>query len=254
MPSTDDNRATGASRFQSTHWSVVASAAGGCDEAMAELCAAYWKPLYFHVRMMGYDVADAQDLTQSFFARLIEKRLVSSADASRGRFRTFLITSLRRFVINEWKRGQTKRRGGMTKTMSLDFDNAESQLALQPWYDLTPDQLYERQWAIELLKQAFQRLEDQAAAQEKTELFRKLRPCLKCMDDAPQYKELAEELGATTGSLKMTVSRWRKELGRFMKEEIQSTVQNESDVEDELRRLLSVFSSTDASANRGATL
>jgi tRNA A-37 threonylcarbamoyl transferase component Bud32 len=119
-------------RFHTTHWSLVVSAAGGSRQALEDLCAAYWQPLYGHVRRMGYDVADAQDLTQSFFARLLEKPLLGFADRGRGRFRTFLLTALHRFVINEWKRDRRDKRGGGRHTLSINFDASENESVPEP--------------------------------------------------------------------------------------------------------------------------
>lgn len=227
-------------RFHSTHWSIVSAAGSGCDEALAELCVKYWKPLYFHVRRLGYNVSDAQDLTQNFLTRLIEKKLVTHADRNKGRFRTFLLVALRRYLINEWKRSQTTRRGGDTKTLSLDFESAEKQLSLEPWHDVTAEDLFEKNWAVELLELAFAKLESHAIAENKGDLFKQLTPQLQG-DRTSKYKQIAAENEMTVAAIKMTVSRWREKLRQFVREEVGRTVDSDADADDELQRLLTVF-------------
>jgi RNA polymerase sigma factor (sigma-70 family) len=228
--------------FLSTHWSVVNAAAGGSDDALAELCAAYWQPLYWHVRRMGYNACDAQDLIQSFFARLLEKRLVAQADRQRGRFRTFLLTALRRFVINEWKRGRTVQAGGQARVLPLAFASAENEMSLEPSHNLTPDALFERQWAIQVLQHSLARLEQQQRQAGKGELFDRLVPYLTMCGEPPGYEALAAEFALTTAALKMTVSRWRKELGRLLREEIRNTVLSDEEVDEELSHLMKAVS------------
>jgi len=228
-------------RFDSTHWSLVLSAASGSRHALEELCAAYWQPLYCYVRRMGYDSADAQDLTQSFFARLLQKQLLGFADRERGRFRTFLLTALRRFVINEWKRDRTDRRGGGRRALSINLDTAGNEGALEPSHNLTPDALFERRWAIQVLENSVARLRQQQRAAEKGERFDELAPLLTPRADAPSYKETSQRLGTTTAAVKMAVSRLRKELGRLVREEVRKTVASDMEVDDELQRLITAL-------------
>jgi RNA polymerase sigma factor (sigma-70 family) len=224
-------------RFKTTHWSLVISAAGGSRQALEELCSAYWQPLYWYVRRMGYGPADAQDLTQSFFSRLLEKQLLGFADRERGRFRTFLLTALRRFVINEWRRDRRDRRGGGRRTLSVDFDASENEAVLEPSHNLTPDSLFERRWAIQVLENSVARLKQQQRAAEKGERFDELAPLLARQGSPPSYQETAQRLGTTSAAVKMAVSRLRKELGRLVREEIRKTVASDAEVEDELRQL-----------------
>lgn len=190
---------------------------------------------------MGYSTADAQDLTQSFFGRLIEKRLVAQADYQRGRFRTFLLTALRRFVINEWKRGRTVRAGGGKQVLPLEFASAEKVFSLEPSHNMTPDALFERQWAVQVLEHSLARLEQQQRELGKSDLFDRLVPYLTMCGEPPGYEAIASEFGSTTAALKMTVSRWRKELGRLVREEIRTTVLSDEDVDDELSSLMTAL-------------
>jgi RNA polymerase sigma factor (sigma-70 family) len=228
-------------RFEPTHWSLVLSAAGGSRHALEELCSAYWQPLYCYVRRMGYDSADAQDLTQSFFARLLEKQVLGFADRERGRFRTFLLTALRRFVINEWKRDRSDRRGGGRRALSINFDATENEGVLEPSHNLTPDSLFERRWAIQVLENSVARLRQQQQAAEKGQRFDELALLLTPWADAPSYQETSERLGTTTAAVKMAVSRLRKELGRLVREEVRKTVASDTEVEDELQRLITAL-------------
>jgi RNA polymerase sigma factor (sigma-70 family) len=228
-------------QFDTTHWSLVVSAAGGSRRALEELCSAYWQPLYWYVLRMGYDSADAQDLTQSFFARLLEKQVLGFADRERGRFRTFLLTALRRFVINEWKRDRSDRRGGGRRTLSINFDATENEGVLEPSHNLTPDALFERRWAIQVLENSVTRLKQQQRAAEKGERFDELARLLTPRADAPSYQETSQHLGTTVGAVKMAVSRLRKELGRLVREEIRRTVASDAEVEDELQRLIAAL-------------
>ncbi len=228
-------------RFEPTHWSLVLSAARGGRQALEELCSAYWQPLYSYVRRMGYAPADAQDLTQSFFARLLEKHVLEFADRQRGRFRTFLLTALRRFVINEWKRDRSERRGGGRQTLSINFEASEVEGVLEPSHNLTPDALFERRWAMQVLENAVARLRQQQQAAQKGERFDELAPLLTPRADAPSYQETSQRLGTTTAAVKMAVSRLRKQLGRLVREEVRRTVASDTEVEDELRRLITAL-------------
>jgi len=228
-------------RFLSTHWSVVTSAAGGSRQALEDLCHAYWEPLYCYVRRMGYNSTDAQDLTQGFFARLLERPLIQLAHPLRGRFRTFLLTAFRRFVINEWKRETTVRRGGRHRVLAVDFQSTDARISQEPSHNLTPDMLFERRWAIQVLENALGALDAQQRAAGKAELWERVAPYLTLRDDVPGYRTTAAQCGATPGSLKMAVSRLRKGLAALIRQEIRKTVGRDQDVDDELRNLFAAF-------------
>ena len=224
-------------RFRTTHWSLVLSASADSREALEELCTAYWPPLYWHLRRLGHDATQAEDLTQAFFARLLDKRLLDFADRRRGRFRTFLLTALRRFVVNEWKHEGAAKRGGGMRRLALDSGRADQLLAAEASHDITPDRLFERQWALVLLQRAFGELESEQRAAGKAVLFEALAPCLTGDASTPGYDEMADRLQSTPAALRMAVSRLRKRLGELIRAEIRKTVGSDADVDDELRNL-----------------
>lgn len=223
--------------FRTTHWSLVIAASTDANDALQELCSAYWPPLHWHLRRLGYDAARADDLTQAFFAQMLDKRLLSAADRRRGRFRTFLLTALRRFVVNEWKHQGAIKRGGGAQQLSLESGGAELSVAADAAHDLTPDRLFERQWALLILQRAFQALEAEHREPDKQALFDALAPCLARDETSPSYDELANELRATPAALRMSVSRLRARLRELVREEIRKTVRSETDVDDEVRDL-----------------
>ena len=217
--------------FHSTHWSLVGRAAENSRPALEELCAAYWPPVRYHLVRMGYDAAQADDLTQAFFARLLEKRLLDAADAGRGRFRTFLLTALHRFLINEWKHDGAAKRGGNAQRVALD---TQPEAAIGR--DETPQKQFERQWAIVVLERAFAALEAEQQAAGKLTQFEMLSPLINGDGDA-SYEELAAKLGATAGALRMNVSRLRTRLRELIRGEIGQTVGGEAEVDDEIQSL-----------------
>ena len=223
--------------FRTTHWSLVVAASADSRAALEELCAAYWPPLHWHLRRLGFDPAQAEDLTQSFFARLLEKRLLDVADSRRGRFRTFLLTALRRFVINEWKHAAAAKRGGGSSPLTLDTGGSEALAAIEGTHDLTPDRLFERQWAIVVLQRAFHDLEAEHIAAGNQAQFEALTPYLTRETATSSYDELAERLQSTPGALRMSVSRLRVRLRELVRAEIRKTVQSDEEVDDEVRSL-----------------
>ena len=198
--------------FETTHWSLVLSAghcsSPGAHEAMCELCEKYWYPLYAYVRRRISGVDEAQDLTQEFFAKLLEKNYVAEADPERGKFRTFLLTSLSHFLANEWDRTQAKKRGGDRLHFSLDFDDGERRFAYAPATDLTPEREYERQWAISLLQQVLQSLRREAVAAGTEQQFEELKECL-TGDRRRSYAKIAEQLSMSESAVKVAVHRLR---------------------------------------------
>ena len=206
------------------------------DTALDQLCRAYWYPLYAYVRRRGYDVPDAQDLTQAFFARLLEKRFLVAVDRSKGKFRTFLLTALEHFLAKEWRRSRTQKRGGLFNFASLDDGSAELQYRQIPGGALAPDRLYEQQWAMTLLDQVLKKLRAEFVAAGTGAKFEELKCFLAAERQAGGYAELAFRLRTTQGALKMTVSRMRQRYGELLRAEIASTV-GPDEVESELRAL-----------------
>jgi RNA polymerase sigma factor (sigma-70 family) len=233
-------------RFITTRWTLVATAASGSDtrarDALAALCQAYWPPLYTYLRRHGHDREDAEDLVQGFFARLLERGDVRSADADRGRFRSFLLTSLKRYVINEHERATTAKRGGTHFPLSLDFDEAERGHSMEPRTDDTPERVFDRRWATISLDRAVQRLRDECHETGKGELADALLPYLTDVGDLPTYSDVGGALGLSEGAVKVAVHRLRRRFGALLRHEIADTVIAPEDVEDEVRELIRAVS------------
>ncbi|GMW00898.1 MAG: hypothetical protein AMXMBFR84_20350 [Candidatus Hydrogenedentota bacterium] len=229
-------------RFASTRWTVVLSAsAPGSPEAAAALdalCQTYWYPLYAYVRRRGHSTADAQDLTQEFFAQLLEHNWVARAQPEKGRFRSFLLMALKRFLANEWDKATSIRRGGRVHFVPLPFDTAEARYEQIPASDATPDQLFDREWAQALLNSVLAALQEDYRAQGKPALFEALKSCLIGSRELQPYAGLAEQLGMSEAAIKVAVHRMRHRYRKRLKAEIAETVANASDVEDELRHLI----------------
>ena len=230
--------------FVTTHWSVVLTA-GQTDlpqarQALEKLCQAYWHPLYASVRRWGYSPDDAQDLTQGFFAWLLERNWVGRADQQRGRFRSFLLTSFSRFVDNEWDRLKAQKRGG-EQLAALQFEAAETLCHGELADNMTPEQSFERRWALTLLDQVMNRLSDEFVQDGKAELFAILKPCLLGERTSQPYAALAARIGMTEGSVKVAVHRLRQRYRQILRDAIADTVEKPEEIEDELRYLFSVL-------------
>ena len=210
--------------------------------AFAKLCEKYWFPLYAFVRQSEHDVHRARDLTQSFFAKLMEKNYVGDADPKRGRFRTFLLASLSNFMANEWNREQAQKRGGGVQHLSLDFEKGDRWLGQEPGDSESPERLFERRWALSLLRQTLDRLREQFASSERYELFMELRQYL-VPGETEAYADVASRAGMAEGALRVAVHRLRAQYREILREEIADTLSSTSDVDDEIGRLFEVFSS-----------
>ena len=224
----------------------MSAATGGTTksfEALEALCKAYWYPLYAFIRRKGYAPHDAQDLTQAFFERVLEKDYLKAVDPRKGKFRSFLLASMDHFLANEWRRSQTQKRGGHRCFVSLD-DTAEQKYLQMPVSDLSPEKIFEQQWATTLLEQVIVRLRDEFIASGKWQTFEELKFFLTGEKKAVTYGDLAKKLATTEGALKMTVSRMRQRYGELLRLEIANTVSSAEEVEDELRALLKALSDT----------
>jgi RNA polymerase sigma-70 factor (ECF subfamily) len=206
-------------------------------EALATLCQVYWYPLYAYVRRQGHSATDAQDLTQEFFARLLEKNYVGAADPAKGKFRSFLLASLKHFLANEWRRADAQKRGGGQVPLSLDFEGGETRFTLEPAYELTAEKLFERRWALTLLEQMLATLRDEFARSGKLALFEHLKPYLGGDASTVPYRQLAAELGMTEGAIKVSVHRLRRRCGELLRAAIARTVVGPEEVDEELRDL-----------------
>lgn len=232
--------------FSTTHWSVVLEA--GTDSpaaaaALERLCRTYWYPLYVFVRRKGYAPEAAQDLTQEFFARFLEKKYVGLADQSRGKFRTFLLRSLEHFLINEWTKAQAAKRGGAAKTISWDEQEAEERYLLERVDGETPDKLYEKRWAMSLLDTVLARLKEDFSTAEQRNLFEALKASVWGEPPEGGYQELGVQLGMSEGALKVAAHRMRHRYRELLRAEVSSTVANSGEVDEELRHLASVLRS-----------
>ena len=232
---------SGPSSFATTHWSLVLSAGKRASPASAAalstLCQRYWYPLYVYVRRTIRDVDEARDLTQEFFARLLEKNTLAHADPERGRFRSFLLTALKHFLINEWEKGKAQKRGGGKAALALDFETKDSTFSLEPAHAWTPERLYERQWALTLLDQVLAQLRKEYTAAGKGRLFEQLKSSLAGESSTATYADLAGPLGMTEGAVKVAAHRLRKRYRELLREEVAQTVADKDEVEDEMRSL-----------------
>lgn len=231
----------GRSSFDNTHWSVVLAAGEGtgteAHAALSTLCAQYWYPLYAFVRRQGRNAADAQDLTQGFFLALLEKDYLHRADRRKGKFRTFLLTALRRFLSDEWDAANARKRGGGRVFISIDDREAESRYQRELCHDITPEKLYDRNWALVLLEQVVCRLRHEYEARGKVELFDQLKPILTKGKGVVPYAEMAAKVGISEGAIKVAAHRLRQSYARILREEIAQTASGPEEVEEELRDL-----------------
>lgn len=231
--------------FLTTHWSVVLAArdpdSPKSTEALEALCCTYWFPLYAFVRRQGSNPHDAQDLTQEFFARVLEKGYLHSAKQEKGRFRTFLLVALKRFLANEWDRQQAQKRGGGKLIVPIDPELAESRFLAGPATELQPDLLFDRQWALTLLERTMTRLRQEYVSTGRAKLFELLRGCLAKDESALPYSEIAARLNLSEPAVKMAVQRLRARYRELLRAEIADTVAGPEEVEEEIRHLFSTF-------------
>jgi RNA polymerase sigma-70 factor (ECF subfamily) len=210
--------------------------APGAQEALERLCVAYWYPLYAYVRRQGHSVEDAQDLTQEFFRRLLEKEYLTLANRERGRFRTFLLTALRRFLVSEWRRSQAEKRGGGIPAFCEGVE-AETRYQAEPVTNLTPEKLYEKRWGQLLLGRVLAQLRDEAARAEKLELFEGLKSLLWGDNEAGSYRDLSLRLAMNEGALRIAAHRLRRRYRELLRAEIGQTVAHPHQIDEEIRYL-----------------
>jgi len=235
--------------FASTQWSMVLAARDGSSEAaqgaMQTLCATYWRPLYRFVRRSGRSVEDAQDLTQSFFSRLLDKEYLRHVDPALGKFRAFLLAALRNFLTNEWRREQAVKRGGQAQFVSIEeMTRAEDYYAAGASATGTPEEIYERNWAVALLERATRRLEEEFAAAGKSHIFAQLKPYLEGDRDGVRYAQVAAALEWSEVTVRVSVHRMRGRFRDLLQQEVASTLTDPSDqsaIDQELRYLLTVL-------------
>jgi RNA polymerase sigma factor (sigma-70 family) len=233
-------------RFATTNWSLVLAAAARSDtptscQALASLCETYWYPLYAFVRRQGYNQEEAGDLTQSYFLRLLEKDYLKSINPEAGRFRSFLLASLRHFLANEWDRAHALKRAPMATPIPLDLQTAERRYSVEPAHGSTPEKVFEQQWALAVLEKTLARLGGELAEEGKEARFERLKPYLTGEEPSLPYSRVAADLDMSEGAVKAVVHRMRRRFGRLLREEIAATVAQPEDVEGEIRYLLTVI-------------
>jgi RNA polymerase sigma-70 factor (ECF subfamily) len=232
--------------FRTTHWSAVLTArdkdSSQAQAALAELCRAYWYPLYAYIRRRGNSPADAEDLTQGFFERLLEKDFLGDLTPGVGRFRSFLLAALKHFLANEWHRGQTQKRGGDRVIFSLDAQDPEERYQFEPAAEVTPEWLFDQGWALTVLERVLRRLREEFVAGEKAELFDQLKAFLSSEEAGGSYADIAGRTGLREGTVKVAVHRLRRRYGELLRAEIADTVEDPREVEDEVRHLILVLS------------
>ena len=230
--------------FTTTHWSVVLEAQGqspAAQEALEKLCRTYWRPVYSFVRREGVRTEEAEDLTQSFFALLLERRNFDDVRKDKGRLRSYLLTSLKHFLVSEHRRTVTVKRGKGQQPVPLEELATVGRAELEPADHLSADRIYERRWALTLMEQVLRRLREEYAMAGNTELFDLLKQLLPDEPGAPSRTEIAAQLGMTDNALRQALHRFRQRYQLLLREEISHTVAIASDVEDELRHLIAVL-------------
>jgi len=227
--------------FPQTRWSLVLAASRRDSPesaaALETICRAYWHPLYAYVRHCGHPPHDAQDLTQEFFAQLLGKHWLETADREKGRLRTFLIVALKKFMSKQWRRESAQKRGGGQVLASMDTEFAESRYAVDASTQRNPDQIFDRQWALTLLELTLQRLQAEFTAAGKTGDFAVLKSCLMAEHGAIDYEAVAKQLDGNAGAARVAVHRLRRRFREFYREEIAKTLAEGADLDGELRHL-----------------
>jgi len=230
--------------FPTTRWSMILAARAGVTpesrQALAGLCEAYWYPLYAFNRRRGAGREEALDLTQGFFERFLEQRYLEDLRPGAGRFRSFLLSSLKHYVSDERDRAAAARRGGRSDVLSFDSEDAERRYRLEPRDERTPERAYEQAWAHTVLQRVSRRLQGEFETAGKSRLFELLDPSLTGGEPGRPHREVAEALGISEDAVKMSLLRMRRRFGRLLREEIAQTVETDEEVDDEIRYLLSV--------------
>lgn len=235
-----------AAAFSTTHWSVVLTAGQdnleGAAVALEQLCRKYWHPIYAFIRRRGSGPHEAEDLTQGFFAHLLEMETLKKADQRKGKFRTFLLAALTKFLSNEWDKRQTLKRGGRSQIISLDEAQAEELYHLEPVEPASPEKLFDRRWAATLLDGVLARLREEYRAGGKSELLTQLEPGL-TQEAAPgRYADWSRALGMSEGAVRVALHRMRRRFGELLREEIAQTVASPAEVDEEIRHLFEAIS------------
>jgi RNA polymerase sigma-70 factor (ECF subfamily) len=243
-----------ASRFATTRWDLVLASAEtqapGADDALSDLCRTYWRPLYAFVRRRGYSPADAEDLVQDFFAQFLHGRSVKKADPLRGRFRTFLLTSLQNFLANEWDRASAAKRGGKFQFVAFDHLASEERNALDAPDPASPEMAFDVRWARAIVDTALERLREEAAARGKGKVFDELKGFLTAAD-ATSYETAAARLGIPLNAVKTAIHRLRGNFRTVVRQQVAQTVSSPTEIDEELRYLRAVLASAEGTLSSG---
>jgi len=233
------------SAFPQTRWSLVVSArdqdSPAAERALSELCELYWFPLYCFVRRKGHSPQDAEDLTQEFFRLVIEKNFLATADAERGKLRSFLLTAMKHFLSDSWRAGNAQKRGGGKVILSLDQKTAEDRYLIEPSHEQTPEALFELHWAQNLLDQIMTKLRAVYHDLGKSDLFEALHEFIAWNSAEGSYGEASAKLGITEGTARVTVFRMRKRYGELLRAQIEETVASPEDVAGELQHIFKIL-------------
>lgn len=236
----------GQARFEGTRWSVVSAARQGgspaAEKALSELCRTYWFPLYAYVRHRGCSHHEAEDITQGFFCHLLSKDGLASVDREKGKFRSFLLSSVRHYLSNVRVREAAAKRGGGHETLSIDMTDADGRAKWEPVDPDSHERLYDRDWAVAVLSGVMRSLEDDYQARDRAEVFKALRPFVGDADRHASYASAATQLGTTEGNVKVQVHRLRRRFGEHLREQVRHTVSTEAEIDGELRHLMACFS------------
>ena len=245
MPAVIDRTGELASRFATTRWDIVLASAEtqmpGADAALSDLCRTYWRPLYAFTRRRGYSAADAEDLVQGFFARFLNDRAIKKADPQRGRFRTFLLSSLENFIANEWDRANAVKRGGTFQFVSIDDLAAEERQFAKPAEAESAEQAFDRRWAEAIVETVIAQLRQEAQAHGKGKAFDELKCFLTA--DATSYETVAQRLNVPLAAAKTAIHRLRANFRGLVRREVARTVTSPNEIDDELRYLSSMLAS-----------
>jgi RNA polymerase sigma factor (sigma-70 family) len=243
-PSNQSSSASG-EVFATTHWTVVLAAGRRhtpqSDHALEELCRSYWFPLYAYVRRRGHAKEDAEDLVQAFFARFLAKNYLEGLSAERGRFRAFLLASLKHFLANEWDKSQRQKRGGGAVHLSLDWATADTKFQVAATGEPSPDLVFDREWALALLSKVIERLDTESVADGKAKLFEQLKVFLAAGKGETAQSEVAKALGMEEGAVRVAVHRLRKRYRQLLRDEIANTLSDPAMVDEEMRALFGAF-------------
>jgi RNA polymerase sigma factor (sigma-70 family) len=232
--------------FKTTHWTVVLDARNRefplAQDALAHLCRIYWRPIYSYLRRVGHSPEDAQDLTQEFFARFLQKDYLKAMQPEKGKFRGFLLMALNRFRANEWDRANRLKRGGGRQFISIDAPDTENRYRAEPVDNVSPEKAFEHSWAIALLEQVHSNLEAEFSAPDKAKLFQELKIFVSGEQEQTSYGQIAQKLNMTEGALRVAVHRLRQRYRELLRHEIANTVTSIEEIDDEIRHLFATLS------------